>query len=216
MSSIDDPEWSEIFTAALDRRQMKINTAATGVVTRYHPDAQTVEVQIVVQEPGEDEDDWVTIPPLTDVPIAWPAGGGYGITMPLAPGDPVVVVFAQSNDSHWRATGEIAPPFDVRRHGLGSPKAIPCGGLDGRTLPAQDGKLVISSNNGSGPGIVLDGSVIEIGGSDSFVALASKVNDELSKIADAFASFSPGSGGATFTTPYTSASDVSATKVKVS
>lgn len=51
------------------------------------------------------------------------------------------------------------------------------------------------------------------GGSD-FVALASMVKGELTKIAAAFTSFIPGSGGASFSDPYTTAGDVAAQKVK--
>lgn len=60
------------------------------------------------------------------------------------------------------------------------------------------------------------GGVVEIGNSPtSFAALATAVETELGKIATAFTSFSPGSGGATFATPYTSVTSVAAAEVKV-
>lgn len=60
-----------------------------------------------------------------------------------------------------------------------------------------------------------DGS-IEIGTSPTdFAALASKVNSELTKIATAFSSFVPGTGGASFGSPYTTAGNVSASEVKI-
>jgi hypothetical protein len=49
-----------------------------------------------------------------------------------------------------------------------------------------------------------------------FVALADLVKAELTKIADAFNSFVAGTGGASFGSPYTSASDVAAKHLKAS
>lgn len=67
----------------------------------------------------------------------------------------------------------------------------------------------------SGQKIQLVSSDVELGPSPTdFVALAAKVNAELTKIATAFSTFLPGSGGASFPQPYDTAGDVSAQNVK--
>lgn len=173
--SIEQPDWAEILDAHTNRRLLKLHTSAPGKIVDYDESAQTATVQLVVQEEAGDADTFETIPALTDVPIAWPAGGGYAITMPLVAGDLVLVVFSAVDDTQWRATGDIAPPNNLRRHGLYA-KAIPCGGLDSKTLPSHSGKLYISSQDGSGSGVVLDGTLVELAGGADFVALSAKVD----------------------------------------
>lgn len=185
MLSIEQPDWAEILDAHTSRRLLKLHTSAPGKIVDYDETAQTATVQLVVQEEAGDADTFETIPALTDVPIAWPAGGGYAITMPLVAGDLVTVVFSEADDTQWRATGDIAPPNNLRRHGLYA-RAIPCGGLDTKTLPSHSGKLYISSQDGSGSGVVLDGTLVELAGGADFVALAAKVDAAVSTIVTAF------------------------------
>lgn len=64
--------------------------------------------------------------------------------------------------------------------------------------------------------LVLAGSTVYLGAEAGaqFVALANLVKGELDKIATTFGSFVPGTGGASFGTPYTTAGEVAAEKVK--
>lgn len=63
--------------------------------------------------------------------------------------------------------------------------------------------------------LVLDATLIKAGkNATDFVALASKVHDELALIANAFSTFLPGSGGASFPHAYTTVGAIAASKVK--
>ena len=64
--------------------------------------------------------------------------------------------------------------------------------------------------------LVLSASTVYLGGYSGaqFLALANLVNAELTKIATAFSTFVPGTGGASFPDAYTVAGDVSAAQVK--
>jgi phage baseplate assembly protein V len=76
----------------------------------------------------------------------------------------------------------------------------------------EDGKYIVTIG---GMTIEVTKDLAKLGASaNNFVALANLVKAELDKIAAAFVSFVPGTGGASFGNPYTLASDVAATKVK--
>ena len=65
--------------------------------------------------------------------------------------------------------------------------------------------------------ITIDADTIELTKNPTdAISLASLVKGELTKIATAFSTFVPGSGGASFPSPYTVAGSVASTKVKAS
>lgn len=202
----------QLLKAAVKSGIGDIRTSVPGIVRSYDATSQTCEVSLAVRLPrtdGEIEE----LPPLTDVPVAWPRGGGYFCTMPLQHGDAGLIVFSEVDFSEWRVTGDVADPPTFRRHGMNA-WFIPGGCADGNEIAdVHPSKLVIGKDGG--PVMKIDAAGIELGASASqFVALAGKVNEELGKIADAFTSFIPGSGGASFGAPYTTAGDVSSEKVK--
>lgn len=209
---LGEPSDAEIIRHAIKNRLADVRTSVPGIVKSYDAATQTCEVELAVRLPradGEIEE----LPPATDVPVSWPRGGGYFCTMPLQPGDAGLIVFSEVDFSEWRVTGGVADPPTTRRHGFHA-WFIPGGCADGHEIADVDpSKLVIGKDGG--PVMKIDAAGIELGASASaFVALADKVNEELGKIADAFMSFVPGSGGASFGMPYTTAGDVSAEKVK--
>jgi hypothetical protein len=211
MRRVGEPDDVEILRTAIRSRMADVRTSIPGIVKSYDDAMQTCEVSLAVRIPGPDGT-LEELKPLADVPVAWPRGGGYFAQMPLAAGDPVLLVFCEMDFGAWRTSGAVSDPISVRRHGLNA-YAIPGGCDDASALPAPGGKLVVGKVGG--PVMKIDAAGIELGAAASaFVALADKVNEELGKIADAFTSFIPGSGGASFSMPYTTAGDVSATKVK--
>ena len=67
-----------------------------------------------------------SIAPILDVPIVFPSAGGFTITMPVAVGDEVLVMFAsRCIDAWWQNGGVINPPMDYRMHDLSDGFAIP-------------------------------------------------------------------------------------------
>jgi len=98
-------------------------------------DTQTVTVQIAIQErvrtPGGAQ--WWDVPPIINVPIITPRGGGYSVTLPLKKGDEGLLVFCDTCFDNWWVNGQSnSPPahtsstttaasgsqtqFEVRRH----------------------------------------------------------------------------------------------------
>jgi hypothetical protein len=123
-----EPTWQEIISEAIESRLLELHTAIPGKVVSYDASTQTAEVTPVVQraEPREDGGNTLTpLPSIPNVPVQWPRGGGYALHFPLKAGDHVLLVFSEAAIGHWRASGELAPPGDLRRHSLGYPVAIP-------------------------------------------------------------------------------------------
>lgn len=158
------------------------------------------------------------LPVIPDVPVLWPAAGGWGIAMPIEVGDHVLVVASEHAIGQWRARGTLCDPQLRERHGLSGCIAIPGAGTavrafaDGVSAAAQAG-IVIGKDGGIQ--IAISSTEIKLGRSASKApATAPEVFTELTKIKTTLDSLS----GATFGTPYVApltASEIGASKVKV-
>lgn len=74
---------------------------------------QTVTVQIAIQERVRTRAGarWFDVPPIVNVPIMVPRGGGYSITLPLKKGDQGMLVFCDTCfDTWWKNGQENSPP----------------------------------------------------------------------------------------------------------
>lgn len=210
-----EPTWQEIISEAIESRLLELHTAIPGKVISYDKTTQTAEVAPVVQraEPREDGGNTLTpLPSIPNVPVGWHRGGGAGLSMPLAAGDHVLLIFNEAAIGHWRASGELAPPGDLRRHSLGYPYAIPCGNPDSRVLDdaADSGEVVLTVGD----------NVFRVGApSADFVALSAKVDANFKAITDMFSSWTPApnDGGAALkalASGLSAISPVAATKLK--
>ncbi len=115
----DDPV--EAQRAAMDGQQAQMWTALPGIVQAFDAAAMTVSVQPAVagqilNETGQARD--VNLPLLVDVPVVFPAGGGFTLTFPVAAGDECLVVFASRCIDGWWQSGGIGAQLDKRMHDL--------------------------------------------------------------------------------------------------
>lgn len=113
---------------ALDGRQSTIWTAIPCIVTSINLSKMTLAAQPAIQGTVEDESGnktAVNLPLLVDVPIVFPSGGGFTITLPIAAGDEVLVVFASRCIDAWWQSGGVQRPMEARMHDLSDGFAIP-------------------------------------------------------------------------------------------
>lgn len=103
-----DPQWAEVIRGAIERSLDGVHTSIPARVKSYLAPLQQCSVEPVI----------AGMPPLEDVPVLWPRGGGYFIHLPLAAGDHVLVVFCEQDFSPWRLSGSAMAPALLRRHGL--------------------------------------------------------------------------------------------------
>ena len=123
---LNDSETS--IRAGLQGLQSGLWTALPGIIQSIDPAKYTVEVQPAIQGvvTGSDgTEQFVNMPLLVDVPLCFPSGGGFLITMPLAVGDEVLVVIASRCIDAWWQNGGVGVPIESRMHDLSDAFAIP-------------------------------------------------------------------------------------------
>ena len=131
----DDPV--EATRAALDGRQAEMWTALPGIVNGFDPVAMTVSVQPSVKGQVQDEagkTSAVNLPLLVDVPVVFPAGGGFTLTHPVKSGDECLVVFASRCIDGWWQGGGVGGAPDERMHDLSDGIAMVCPRSQARKL----------------------------------------------------------------------------------
>jgi phage baseplate assembly protein gpV len=132
--------------AMLEGHQAGIWTALPAVVTDKAPDApgavafdpekQTCTCQTLIQARAQNPDgtfEWISIPPLLDVPVVFPAGGGCTLTFGLKNGDEGLVVIASRCidawwQHGWRGDNDVPAPqvqMEFRMHDLSDGFFIP-------------------------------------------------------------------------------------------
>lgn len=91
------------------------------IVQSYNEEKKTVDVQPAIRERYAGEDgkiQYVNYPLLVNVPVCFPAAGGYHICFPINRGDECIVVFSDlSYDNFW-LHGNVQNPVEQRRHDL--------------------------------------------------------------------------------------------------
>jgi hypothetical protein len=199
------PEWAELLQTAIDSALLDVHTSMPGQVTHVYTDApelgQLVDVRPSLRHalatdadpdaavPYVEED----LPILQRVPVAYPQGGGYCITWPLAVGDFVLLIFSERSIRHWLATAikthqVTSSCQDVDAHTLDGAVALPLGPapLNNLLAHAASSSLVLGSDAASGKRIYIYGNIIYLGTDDitklSKAARADQTDSGLTKI----------------------------------
>lgn len=88
---------------------------------------QTVDIQPQIVDTFKDNKN-VELPPILDVPVAFPSAGGGILSFPIKVGDTVLAVFSQKSIEEWldsRADNTSYTPSDKRSYSLNDAIAIP-------------------------------------------------------------------------------------------
>lgn len=171
----------ELIQTAIESMTSELCVALPGRVESYDSDAQTADVKPMIRRlvPTPDEDQIAEeLPVIYSVPVCHPGGNGWGLHIPLAAGDTVLLVFSQWDPSEWRRTGDIASPPDQRSHNMSHAIAIP--GYRSTRAPISGASASDVTFMKDGFGITIKTDKVEIGGSSDAAALASKVDDLIS------------------------------------
>lgn len=214
----EDVTEAEVAMAAIDSRWLDLHKAGPARVESYNASANTVTVTPVLwRQIPTDDGDYVAeaLPQIPDVKIAWPRAGGFGITLPIQKGDFVLLLFCDAPLGAWRQNGQPGDPGDPERHGMSGAVAIPGVYPDKQNIAnPSTSSMVIGNLTTPAAQIELTSSGVNLGGNSSAVALASKVNAELTKISTTLSSLTGGiTTVASFVTPYVRAT-VDAANVK--
>lgn len=168
---LDDPEVAML--AALEGLQARMWTAMPGIVVAVNLAAQTCSVQPSIQGVFTDRENIprnVNMPVLLDVPIVYMRAGGFAVTVPLAPGDEVLVVFGSRAIDSWWQNGGIGAPVEARMHDLSDgfaipgptsqPRRLPDVQTDGVELRTEDRSVFLKL---TASGIQIQGDIVHVG-----------------------------------------------------
>lgn len=122
--------------AVVDDRLRRLNTALPGRIESYDASTRKAEVQPLVKEKYADGT-ILTLPRISGVPVVMPTTGSAGVALPIANGDPVLILFAQRSIDRWLTNGGVQEANDTRMHALSD--AIAIAGLFDFTASHSDG-----------------------------------------------------------------------------
>jgi hypothetical protein len=156
------------FLTAIEDRLKELHTCLPGIVQRYDPATNTVDVQPAIQRTFQDGVQ--NFPLLEGVPVHFPGGGGWTVTFPIAAGDECLLIFSERCINYWHVTGELRPGENYRLHdpsdafalvGIRSqPRALPAIQTDGMELRDDARSTYIKLGPG---GIEIKGNVTVTG-----------------------------------------------------
>ena len=98
----------------------RVHTSLPGVVVAYDAATRRARVQPAVDlllsppdNPTADFGELIPMPKpvILDVPVIFPAGGGYTLHFPLVKDDPVMLLFAERDIAAFKETLETGPPL---------------------------------------------------------------------------------------------------------
>jgi hypothetical protein len=113
---------------ALDGRQATMWTAIPAIVVSFNPTEMTLIAQPTIQAivtASDGTETPIPLPVLVDVPVCFPQAGGFLLTLPIAVGDEVLVIFASRCIDSWWQSAAVGPPMELRMHDLSDGFAIP-------------------------------------------------------------------------------------------
>ncbi len=125
--TIITPSLSELLKQVLDFRLQDVHVALPGSVQKVDMATQTVDVLPEIKRVLEDEDGNTkeeSMPILPNIPLVFPRAGGYFLTLPVAVGDKVLILFCEKDLDQWRAKGRETAPDDLRMHSTAGAVAI--------------------------------------------------------------------------------------------
>jgi len=108
----------------MNDRLRQVNVALPGRIERYVASTRQADVLPLITEKYADGE-VVTLPVLTNVPVVMPATQAGRLTLPVAPGDTVLVVFSQRSLDNWLSEGGKVNAGDIRMHSMSDAMAIP-------------------------------------------------------------------------------------------
>lgn len=199
------PSPADVINRALDSRLAGTRVALPGRIESFDAATQLAKVKPLLQETsiGEDDSEIVeSIGVLNNVPVQFPGGGGFVITFPVAAGDPCWLVFADRSLDKWKTAGTEVDPVDLRRHDLSDAVAL-LGVRSKAAALAEFDAAAAEFGKVGGLHVRVTGTAVHLGvnsgeSATDAVALASKVDAQLSALKTTLAAWTPvpGDGGA--------------------
>lgn len=123
----------------------------------------------------------IDFPPLLEVPIQQPRGGGFAVTLPIKKGDYGFVDFGARDLDNWWETGEAREAASQRYHSFSDGVFIPGGSPAPKVMSNYDGENVFigTDDHKNGLRVTPAGTVAIEGAGESLFAILSELLDAL-------------------------------------
>lgn len=134
------PTLAELIRAGVEQGAARLHVSMPAVVETYDNTNRLCSAQPLLRRlflDGTSD----RFPVVVDVPVVWLGGGAGSLTMPLAKGDQVVLMFADRSLDAWLQQRRESTPDDVRKHHLSDGFAIPV--LDNSEAHPTDVRLAL-------------------------------------------------------------------------
>lgn len=147
---IDFSRLSTVLGFALEQRLKDVHTSMPGLIETYDAQTRRARVQPALRLLLTDGTT-TSRAPVVNVPVVFPAGGGFTLLFPVEPGDGVLLVFSQRGIAGFkRAFAESDPTADrffdpsdaVALPGFGAISVTPAT-TDGASLQSEDGLTAV-------------------------------------------------------------------------
>lgn len=117
------PALAAVIKRAFINLLKEVHTTIPGEIVSFDPELQSAEVQPTIRRvyvnkgaDGSEEESFVEIPKLINVPVVFLRGGGWCITFPVKPGDECIIHFSERAIDQWRKNSGVQNPKDWRMH----------------------------------------------------------------------------------------------------
>lgn len=183
------PEPQEVIRTAIEYFIRDVNVALPGKIETYDPELQKADVKPLVQRltATEDGDEIVeSLPVIPGVPVVFPRGGGFFISMPVKKDDFCLLIFNSfSVDKYKAGTGKDTNPEDFALHDLSNAVALMGFSPFSKAIADADADNIVVGREEGTQIHVADG-LIELGEKDSsdWVSRDSLVQQELNALRD--------------------------------
>lgn len=131
-----------------------LHTSIPCVVESFNGDG-TVNATPAIKRVLNENDEEITLPTLSEIPIIYPSVGKYRITFPIEKGDEGMLVFSEREINQFVEKGEITRPLMYRKHSISDAVFIPA-------LISQGKRNNVSSSEGLVLEEVSGGAKIEL------------------------------------------------------
>lgn len=211
------PSLEELVAMAMEAKLATVNVALPGRVESYNASTQRADIRPVIRRAvPTPEEDYILedLPVIPNVRVIHPGGEDWAIHVPIKEGDTVELIFQQWDPSEWMRTGEVSEPADKRRFSLSHAVALPGFRKADQTIPGAVADAITITHK-DGFSVKVTDQRVEVGGSSDSAALASKVADLETAVANMFSTFNGGTGGAAFPNPFAPPGNYGSAKLKV-
>jgi hypothetical protein len=174
--TLQNPDLLDVLNAHADDIKRNLNCVKIGKINSFDQTKKTAKIQITFKRVLPDK--IVSYPLLVDCPVFTLQGGGGALQMPIAAGDPCIVLFSDRNIDNWFLNGAEAAPANMRCHDLSDGIALVGINPLNSDLPNYDGNVNLTLPSGK-KFVVSGNATAEILGSAA-LALLSELNHFIS------------------------------------